>query len=84
VTYRDRSRQLEYLKKYKKDRFIEIPKELKDDARLKAQISDLITMAMADLKFRIGKVSKPQSQEDKEPGRIKQSKPKKPRTRKAA
>ena len=82
MTYRDRSKQLEYLKQYKRERWIEIPKELKDNSRLKAQISDLITMAMADLKFREGKVSKPQSQGDKEPGHTKQSKRKGPRTRK--
>ena len=72
------------MKQYKRERWIEIPKELKDDTRLKGQISDLINMAMADLKFKHNEVSKPQSQEGKEPGRIKQSKPKKPRTRKAA
>lgn len=41
MTYRDRSKQLEYLKQYKRERWIEIPKELKDDTRLKAQINSL-------------------------------------------
>lgn len=79
MTYKDRSKQLEYLKQYKKDRFIEIPPELKGDVRLKKQITDLINMALADLGYKNRKVSNPDSQEDKDPGHTKLSKPKKAR-----
>lgn len=73
MTYKDRSKQLEYLRKYKKDRFIEIPPELKGDLRLKKEITNLINMALADLDYKKRKVSNPDSQEDKDPGHTKQS-----------
>jgi hypothetical protein len=80
MPYSDREKQLKYLRDYKKERLIEIPKELKDDKRLKSQIKDLIQMALKNYQYHKEADSKPASLKEKPVKHTKQSKTKKPKT----
>ena len=78
MPYSDREKQLKYLRNYKKERLIEIPKELKDDKRLKSQIKDLIEMALKNYQYHKEADSKPASLKEKPIKRTKKSRTKKP------